>query len=333
MPRSSNQKLKLVFLKDIFTKLSDEDHPITMAQIIAELARNGIAAERKSLYDDMALLNDYGFEILTDKHKTTGYYLGGRDFDIAELKLLIDSVQASKFITLDKTKDLIKKLEGLCSRHQASQLQHQVVTLNRIKTMNKSIYYNVDTIHQAIIANKQITFQYFKYDFHKEKRYFSDGEPYTESPFALLYNQENYYLLVFNEETQKFKNFRVDRMEHIELTEVDRLGNEEYEKIDLAEYTKSTFSMFSGPNEMVTMQFPNHLAGAVIDQFGLNIHMSAVNKMHFRVTVSVNISEQFLGWVFALGKKAKILAPEWVREKMTDLLADVASFYSKTQKD
>lgn len=317
---------------DIFRTMTDEHHPLTIAQIIVELARNGIAAERKSLYEDIALLNDYGFEIMTDKHKTTGYYLSAREFDIAELKLLIDSVQSSKFITLEKTRELIKKLENLCSMHQGGQLQRQVVILNRVKTMNKSVYYNVDAIHQAITANRQITFQYFKYDFQKQKSYYSDGKPYIESPFALLYNQENYYLLVFNEKTQKFMNFRVDRMEHIAQTEADRLGNEEFEKVDLAEYSKSTFSMFSGTNEMVTMQFPNHLAGAVIDQFGLNILMSAVDKTHFRVTVSVNVSDQFLGWLFALGKKAKILAPEWVVEKMTSLLADVNSLYSKNIK-
>lgn len=332
MPRSIMQKLKLVYLMDIFKDLTDENHPLAMAQIIAELARNGIAAERKSLYDDFDLLNYYGFEIMTDKHKSTGYYLGGRDFDVAELKLLIDSVQSSKFITLEKTRELIKKLEGLCSKHQGSQLQRQVVILNRIKTMNKSVYYNVDAIHLAILANKQISFQYFNYDNKKMKRYLSDGELYIESPFAMIYVQENYYLLAFNEELNDFKHYRVDRMEHIAQAETDRLGNEEFKDIDLATYSQSTFSMFGGTNEMVTMQFINSLAGAVIDQFGLNIHMSPMDKTHFKVTVPVSISDQFLGWLFALGKKAKILGPDWVVDKMTTLLEDVSTFYSKNAK-
>lgn len=332
MPRSNMQKMKLIYLMDIFENLTDENHPLTMAQIIAELARNGIAAERKSLYEDIALLNDYGFEIMTDKHKTTGYYLGGRDFDIAELKILIDSVQSSKFITLERTRELIKKLEGLCSKHQGSQLQRQVVIINRVKTMNKSVYINVDAIHQAILANKQISFKYFNYDNKKMRRYLSDGELYMESPFALIFAQENYYLLAFNEKVNDFKHYRVDRMEQIHLTEMDRLGNAEFKEIDLATYSKSTFSMFGGATEEVTMQFVNSLAGAVIDQFGLNIHMSPVDKTHFRVTVPVNVSDQFLGWLFALGKKAKILEPEWVVEKMKALLEDVTTFYSKSAK-
>jgi len=332
MPRSNMQKMKLIHLMDIFKNLTDENHSLTMAQIIVELARNGIAAERKSLYEDIALLNEYGFEIMTDRHKTTGYYIGGRDFDIAELKILIDSVQSSKFITLEKTRELIKKLENLCSKHQGSQLQRQVVIINRVKTMNKSVYYNVDAIHQAILANKQISFQYFNYDTGKRRRYYDGGELYTESPFALMYSQENYYLLVFNEKRKIFKHFRVDRMERITLTETDRLGNEEFKEIDLATYSQSTFSMFGGASEKVTMQFINSLAGAVIDQFGLNIHMSPVDKTHFRVTVPVNISDQFLGWLFALGKKVKIIEPDWVVDKMAVLLEDVSTFYSENAK-
>jgi len=329
MPKSTDQKAKLLALREIFIKQTDENHHLTMPQVITELKRYGISAERKGLYDDFRILGEYGIEILSQKHKGIGYYVASREFDLAELKLLIDSIQSSKFITEKKTLSLIKKVEGLCSKHEAQQLQRQVVVMNRIKSMNESVYYNVDAIQEAMSANSQITFQYFDYDIKKVRHYHRKGELYKECPFALIAADDHYYLLAYNEQEQKFKHYRVDKMAGVEATGEPRQGVEAYKALDMAAYVKHTFSMFGGEVERVTIRFSNHLSGVVIDRFGRGVNMLPADEKHFEITVPVAVSNPFFAWLFGLGKAARITAPQSVVDKMTGLLESVRGIYGQ----
>ncbi|MBE5781611.1 MAG: WYL domain-containing protein [Clostridiales bacterium] len=327
MAKSYNQKLKILYLMQMLLERSDEEHPLTMEEIIAGLNANGISAERKSIYDDMEALRLYGLDVCYTRGKTTGYYIGSRTFELPELKLLIDSVQSSKFITEKKTFSLIKKLVSLGSIHEGQLLRRQVFVRNRIKSMNESIYYNVDHIHGAIASDKQITFYYFEYDVNKQKRFRKDGQRYCVSPFALSWDDENYYLIAFDAEAGILKHYRVDKMSDIRLTEQERLGKDTFRNLDMALYTKRTFAMFGGEETMVTIRFCNNLIGVVMDKFGKDIMIHKVDEEHFSVTAPVMVSPQFYAWVFGLGSGAVITAPKSVADGMEQMLKDAASQY------
>ena len=316
MAKASNQKLKLLYLLRFLTQRSDEEHPVSMQQIIEELARNGISAERKSIYDDVEALRLFGVDIIQVKGKNGGYYIGERDFELPELKLLVDSVQSSKFITQDKTHKLIKKIENLASFYDGQLLQRQVFVTNRVKSMNESIYYAVDVISDAITQNKKIRYQYFEYTVTKERRLRHDGAYYEVSPFALIWDDENYYMLAWDSEAEKMKHYRVDKMQKVSLTENDRDGLDEFEKVDMSAYTKTVFGMFGGKEQKVKLRFTNHLVGAVLDRFGRDTIIVKDGDEHFTVTVNVVVSQQFFGWVFGFGNDVEIISPEEVRLEM-----------------
>lgn len=239
----------------------------------------------------------------------------------------MDSVQASKFITEKKTYSLIKKLEKLCSKYEAQSIQGQVYLTNRIKSMNQSIYYNTNDIHKAIIEGKQISFQYLTYTITKKEAFRRGGKRYEVSPFALIYAEENYYVLAFDGKTQIFKHYRVDRMKNIQISAKDREGIEQFKEIDMARYTTQTFSMFGGETERLTLEFSNHLIGVVIDKFGKNIPIQKTDEDHFQVSVDVVVSEQFFGWLFGLGTGARIVSPQSAAEGMRKSLEDIMRNY------
>ena len=224
MAKSSNQKTKLLHLYQLLLRQTDEDHPITVAQMIEALEQYGIKAERKSIYDDMEALRTFGLDVQSRKGKNPGWFVGARDFELPELKLLMDAVQSSRFITQKKSDTLIRKLEGLASVHQARQLQRQVYVSGRIKVMNESIYYNVDKLHTAISGQRAITFQYFDYDIHRKKVYRRDGKRYTVSPYGLIWNSENYYLVAYDHLHREMRHYRVDKMAEILVTSLPRQG-------------------------------------------------------------------------------------------------------------
>lgn len=303
----------------ILLEKTDEIHSITMPQIIAELNAYGISAERKSLYSDIENLRLYGLDIIGEKEdKAFSYRIGSRQFELAELKLLVDSVQASKFITAKKSNQLIKKIEGLASKYEAAQLQRQVYTTERIKTGNEGIYYNVDSIHSAIASNVQITFQYFNWDVQKKQVLRKDGALYKVSPWALSWDDENYYLVAYDNEEEKIKHFRVDKMLHIDLADDKREGSQKFKAFDMGAYAKKMFGMFGGEEEMVKILCKNELAGVIIDRFGKEIAMVKADEEHFYINVKVAVSRQFLSWVMALGDGAKIVGPERVVEKVKE---------------
>lgn len=327
MAKSSNQKLKLLYLLRYLMQHSDEAHPVSMAQIIEELARNGISAERKSVYDDVEALRLFGVDIVQLKGKNGGYYIGERDFELPELKLLVDSVQSSKFITQDKTHKLIKKIESLASLYDGQLLQRQVFVTNRVKSMNESIYYAVDVISDAITQNKKIRYQYFEYTVDKEKKLRHDGAFYEVSPFALIWDDENYYMLAWDSAAEIMKHYRVDKMQKVSLADGEREGLTDFEKTDMSAYTKTVFGMFGGEEQKVKLRFSNHLVGAVLDRFGRDTIIIKDGDEHFTVTVTVVVSPQFFGWVFGFGKDVEIISPEEVRTEMKKQAEEICRNY------
>lgn len=316
MAKSSNQKLKLLYLLRFLMQHSDENHPLSTAQLIDELAKNNILAERKSIYDDIEALRLFGIDVIQVKGKNGGYYIGERDFELPELKLLVDSVQSSKFITQDKTYKLIKKIENLASAYDGQLLQRQVFVTNRVKSMNESIYYAVDTVSDAITQNRKIRYQYFEYTVNKERRFRHDGKFYEVSPFALIWDDENYYLLAWDSEAEKMKHYRVDKMFRVSMTDLERDGTEEFKNVDMSAYTKTVFGMFGGKEQTVKLRFSNHLVGAVLDRFGRDTTVIKDDDEHFTVNVSVVASQHFLAWVFGFGTDAEIISPEEIRNEM-----------------
>ena len=316
MARSGNQKLKLLYLLKILTEQSDEEHCMSAQALIEALAAYEIKAERKSIYDDIAQLIDFGYDIVLVKAKTGGgYYLAGRDFELAELKLLVETVQASRFLTVNKSRELISKIEKLASKAEAGQLQRQVYVANRIKTANESIYYVVDDIHRAIQNNRQISFQYLEWNLNRELVPRRDGRPYQVSPWALTCKDENYYLIAHDSEEDKIKHFRVDKMAKIRvLEETKREGAALFERFDIADYANKTFGMYGGQEETVTLLFENHLIGVVMDRFGKEVAVRIRDEAHFSVRVRVAVSGQFFGWLTGLGEGAVIAAPAAVQE-------------------
>lgn len=309
MAKSPNQKTKLLHLARMLLRQTDEDHPLTVAQIIEALAREDIKAERKSIYDDLEALRLFGLDVQCRKGKTPGWFIGSREFELPELKLLMDAVQSSRFITQKKSDALIRKLESLASIHQAGQLQRQVYVSGRIKVMNESIYYNVDKLHTAIAAQKAITFKYFDYDIARQKVFRRKGKRYVVSPYGLIWNNENYYLVAFDHANRDMRHYRVDKMTEIAVTCLSREGKDQYPDFQLAQYGQKHFGMYSGPEWKVTLRGRRDKAGLVWDRFGQDVILVPDGEDHFTVTLPVVISPQFFGWLMGLDGSLTLTAP------------------------
>lgn len=333
MAKSSNQKLKLVYLMKILLEKTDETHSITMSEIIDALQAYGIGAERKSLYDDLETLRVYGMDIIgTQEDRKYYYHVGNRQFELAELKLLVDSVQSAKFITEGKSNELIKKIEGLASQYEASQLHRQVFVNGRVKTMNESIYYNVDRIHTAIAENSRIRFRYFQWNVDKEMELRHNGAVYEVSPWALSWDDENYYLIAYDGIRGIIKHFRVDKMLNIESSGEQREGKQMFKSFNMAAYARKTFGMYGGVEEWVRIKCDNSLAGVMIDRFGKDISMTRLNEKQFVATVDVAVSRQFMAWVIGLGDGAEIIGPESVVDEMRKEIKRLAGQYGKSEE-
>ena len=333
MAKNPYQKLKLLYLYQILLQKTDEEHKLSMDELLAALARHGIEAERKSIYSDIAALQDFGLDVVLQRGPGGGYYVASREFELPELKLLVDAIQCSRFITEKKSNELIKKIESLASEPQAHALQRQVYVSDRVKTINESIYYNIDTLHNAISEGVQITFQYFEWalDFSSperiQKRYRKDGALYQVSPWALTWDDENYYLVAYDSEAGMIKHYRVDKMDGIALTDLSRDGQAQFERFDMAVYARKIFGMFGGEEETVKIRFSNRLAGVVADRFGRDAFISRADSETFYATVSVAVSPQFLSWVFGFGGEAKIVSPPHVARQLCDLARMVLNTY------
>ncbi len=325
---SQKQKQKLLCTMEILLDRSDEEHILSAADLIRILENEyDLPAERKSIYQDVEALQDFGLDIIKVRGKKAGYYVASRQFELAELKLLVDVVQSSKFITEKKSMELIKKLETLASRSEAKQLGRQVVVRNRPKTGNETIYYNVDALHMAISSDVQIQFQYFEWTTKKQLKAKKDGALYTVSPWSLTWDDENYYLIAYEEATNKIKHYRVDKMQSITPQQDKRIGKEKFEQFNLAEFAKKTFGMYGGTDEYVTLRCKSFLAGVIIDRFGQDVMMIPESDDYFHVNVLVAVSQQFFGWVTGIGEHMEITAPASVREQYQEHLQKLLGKY------
>ena len=317
MPKGTNQKFKLYRLAQIMLSKTDDDHYITMPEIIESLAEYEVTADRKSIYNDLRDLEVLGIEVEGEPvGNRYHYHVVNRPFELPELKLLVDAIQSSKFITERKSNALIKKLEKLVSRNEAMKLQRQVYVSGRIKTMNESIYYTVDAIHNAISENRKIRFQYFQWNVKKEMELRHGGAYYHISPWGLSWDDENYYLVGYDSKAGQIRHYRVDKMLHLQMSDEKREGKEFFKKLDMADYAKKSFGMFGGEEKKVRLLVENRFAGIIIDRFGKDVMLIPADEDHFTVNVDVRVSSQFFGWVFSLREGVKITAPDEVVEQM-----------------
>lgn len=333
MPKSAGQKLKLLYLMQILLDNSDEAHPLSVQDLIAALDRKGVAAERKSIYDDMEALEQFGLDIVTVRGRGNAYYIGERTFQLPELKLLVDVVQSSNFITEKKSGELIRKISSLTSVYESLLLRRQVYVTGRTKAINEEIYYNVDKIHSAISENKKIRFLYFEWVVDRsyphlfDRRFRHGGAPYLISPWALTWDDENYYLIGFDSAAGIIKHYRVDKMSDIRVADEERDGQSHFERFDIARYTKMTFGMFSGEETDVRLRFHNRLIGVVVDRFGRDIMIHPSSGEHFALTVRVAVSPKFISWLFGFGSQVEVLAPDSVKDYLLAEMEKVKGLY------
>ena len=325
MGRTYNGKAKLLYLAKILIEETDENHPLSTTEIQKKLENCGFPVERKALYDDLQVLEDFGLDVQKIKSRTNLYFVGSNNFELPELKLLVDSVQSSKFITEKKSEELIAKLEKLTSRYNASLLQRQVFVSGRVKTSNEQIYYNIDAIHEAISKNRKISFKYFEWTADKKQEFKRNGESYVQSPVGLSLVDNNYYLIAYSEKYDKIIHFRVDKMSGISV--MDEMAEKPEKNFDVAEYTNKTFNMFGGKDERIEILVHNSLIGVIIDRFGKEVSTIKADDEHFIAVLSVNASPQFFGWLLSFGDRMKVLAPQRVVDEVRNLTKTIYDMY------
>lgn len=322
-----NQKLKIMYLMKILLEETDEDHDLTLNEIVEKLKAYNVTAERKSLYSDIENLRTFGLDIIGMQYgKTYHYKVASRQFQLVELKLLVDAVQSSRFITEKKSDELIAKLESYASKYEAKKLARQVNVNGRVKTMNERIYYSVDKIHEALNEESQIKFQYFTWTADKKMELKHDGAYYSVSPWALCWDDEKYYLVGYDNREYKIKHFRVDKMADVSVVYEEREGKEEFSKMQMSEYTNRLFGMFDGNLETVTLLCENHAANVIIDRFGTDIPLMKTDAEHFTVRVRVSVSKLFLSWIMAI-PGVKIVAPERTVDMMKSEIKRLQEMY------
>ena len=325
MPKSDNQKLKIFYILDYLKENSHQDHPVRAAELLSMLERqHNIICDRKTVYSDIAALQDYGVDIVSIPGKNGGYYIASRNFETPELKLLIDAVQSSRFLTEKKSRELIEKLCRECSIHDAQLMRRDVVVSGRVKSMNETIYYNVDAIQEAIGANRQITFRYFDWDIDGKRRYREKN--YQASPYGLCQDNENCYLLALSPR-HGVTSYRVDRMSDIRPIEEPRVPCPELTGKNLTQHANRLFQMFSGDATTVKMRFHRDLTNVVMDRFGRNTMLIPDGEDHFVFTVNVAVSPMFLSWVIGFGSKAKVLHPQSVIDECKALCRETLEQY------
>ena len=317
MAKSERQKLKLLILRDYLRSHTDEQHPVSMQQILAALEGEGIRAERKSVYDDLATLRDYGMEIRKVSGKNGGYYVPERDFALSELKLLVDAVQAARFLSEKESMALIRKLAALSSAHEAELLRREVVVTGRAKSGSEDVCRNVDTLHAAIAGNSRITFRYFDWDLQGRRSF--RPKTYEASPIALCWEDENYYLVAYGV-PHGLTHYRVDKMTEITATGVPRESNDETRSFDPAVYSQQVFGMFRGEQCRMKLRFENSLAGVVLDRFGRDRLLVPDGPDHFVFQADISVSPTFLGWLAGFGGRAEIVFPASAAEAYRDFL-------------
>ena len=326
MAKSNNHKLALLYMMRELMLRTDEEHVLNATDLIRALENYNCEADRRTIYSNIEILQDFGVDVIK-KENGLGYYIGSRDFELPELKLLVDAVQSSKFITEKKSRELIGKLMQLTNEQKARQLNRSVFIRNRMKTGNEKVYYNVDALHEAMNQGYQIRFRYGEWNTEKQLVMKKGGKEYLVSPWALTWDDENYYLIAFDEAAGIIKHYRVDKMMKIDLTERERVGQEAFQDFDLAAFSKKTFGMFGGPDADVVLRCRNELAGVIIDRFGTEISIVPEDGGYFHVHVTVAVSPQFYGWVTGIGAGIEISSPREVRSGYREYLQGILSKY------
>ena len=327
MAKNEKQKQKLYRILEIMLKKTDEKHGLSINELISELSEFGIKAERKSIYDDFLTLEEIGFPVSKLPTRPPKYYLEERIFELAELKMLVDAIQSSKFITAAKSRDIIAKLEIFAGVHNSRELSRQVYVEDRIKTANTSAVYNVDAIHNAINEGKKLSFMYFYYDREKRKVFRNSSKPYTVSPCALIWSEENYYLVALDESADVIKNFRVDKMQDAKVLDYPRKDDARVKKFNPADYSKRIFGMYGGREELVTVECRENLAGAMIDRFGMDVLFQKTD-FGFKFTTRLMVSPNFFAWVLGFGDEIRIVAPESLKDEFVEKINKISKNYS-----
>ena len=329
--KSESKKLALLYLRDLFLDRTDEIHYIRMPEILEYLEKRNVFVDRRTVYADISLLNQSGFEIIGIAERGGyKYHHPSRLFTTAELKFLIDSIAASKFLTERKSKELVSKVKTLGSNFDNAALNRGVLSPKRIKTMNDKVFDNLDALYDAISSNSQISFQYMRWNSQRKLEPSSKGYTFVVSPCAVSLSDDNYYLIAFDGKNQDLRHFRIDKMRTIKLTYEPREGKDVFKSFDIVDYSRKTFNMFSGKEETVTIEAPHRLAGVFIDRFGeaANIRKNFDNPDTFLVRIAVNVSPQFYAWIFGLGKDVKIISPESVKNDFIKTATDIISNYN-----
>lgn len=323
----SKQKLKLFYVLEILREYTDENHDITVDEIISKLKLYDVTAERKSIYDDMNQLREAGFTIDKKQYgKTFHYKLTNGRFKLSELKLLVDSIQAAKFITEEESNGLIKKLKGLTCKASADQLSRQISVPGRVKTKNVEVLENVDKIHSAIGQDIVVKFQYYQWNLRKEPELRHDGMVYEVSPWGLVWDDENYYMVGYDKEANEVKNYRVDKMIKLVHGTSKREGRDHFDKLDMGDYAKKRFGMFHGEEQRVDLLCENWTVGIIIDRFGQDVKILKADENHFKTSVKIAVSPLFIGWLNSLGG-IKIIGPDKVVKQVKEEVQRLADIY------
>ena len=324
------QKIKLLKLYEILRQHTDEDRPLSTNQLCAMLEAEGITCDRRTLAEDIDILNANGFEVLRRRTRYAMlFYIVDRRFDLAEVKILIDAIQAASFITPQKTKELTDKVASLAGSHMATVLTGNLVTFNTRKHTNEAIYYTVDTLERALLQKQKASFQYFDLNEHNERVFRKDGERYLVNPVGLVYHEDNYYLVTYHEIHEATVNYRVDRMADVQIEETAVAEQAIALSDELGTYTEHVFKMFNGPQATVELQFDRKLIDAVHDKFGERIEIIACKRGLCKATVEVLVSPVFFGWCFQFGNNMKILSPDFVAAEMKEHASAVVRMYRK----
>ena len=312
MTNIRNKERPFRLLKYLYEN-TDEEHPVSTAQLVNIFLAEDAHAKRKTVKDDIDILVAQGFDIVTVRSRNHSFFLGNRKFELPEIKLLIDAVSSSRFINAEKSETLISKLTGMMSRHQAEKISRNLYTAAPVKADNKQIYYIVDAINTAINEEKKVSFQYFEYNGKKEKCLRHDGAEYSVSPYALIFDDNHYYMCGHSDDRQMIVNYRVDRMCNTRMTEETAVPLPDGFNMD--EYVRKQFHMFAGDEAEVVLECQDDMMKYIIDQFGEDVETWKVSANTFRAKVSVADSPTFYGWVFPFEGKIRIAAPDEIRDK------------------
>ena len=331
MPKSARQKQKILYIAKYLMEETDENHPVTLRDIMIYLQHQGISSERKSLYADIEELRAFGLDVICTKGKTTGYFIGERPFELPEVRLLVDAVQSSRFLTRKKSESLIRKLQTLTSRQEGRAISRSVYVSGRVKTMNESVYHNVDAIGLGMEQKRKLTFRYFEWDVSGNKQYRRGGKAYVVSPWFLIWEDEKYYLVALEEESGEKRHFRVDKMSDISITEEPREGDALFAQVDPGSYESKSFGMYGGREERVTLWCHESLSGVIFDRFGTSL-VTRKSGDGFEFSLPVMVSPVFFSWLMGFGDRVCILAPKTVADEFCELARSALRRYEEDPK-